>query len=72
MISFSSRLKELRKNKGVTQKQVAEILEISERNYRRYESGEIDPLTSNTIKLANYFNVSVDYLLGHTDNPVIH
>ena len=68
MATFSDRLKELREAKGITQKQMADFLSIAERNYRRYEAGEVDPRSSNVAKLADYFEVTVDYLLGR-DNP---
>ena len=64
MATFSDRLKELRKAKGVTQKQMADLLGITERNYQRYEYGLVDPTASNVTKLADFFGVSVDYLLG--------
>ena len=70
MASFSERLKELRKAKGVTQKHMAELLSLkADRTYRQYESGEIDPPTSKTQLLADYFEVSIDYLLGRSDKP---
>ena len=64
MANFADRLKELRKIKGVTQRQMADLLGIAERNYQRYETGIVDPTASNSIKLADFFEVSVDYLLG--------
>jgi len=64
MPSFPDRLKELRKAKGVTQKHMAELLSLTERTYRHYEAGGIDPPTSKMETLADYFGVSVDYLLG--------
>jgi len=67
MTTFSDRLKELRKSKGITQKQVADFLSIAERNYRRYEAGLVDPASSTAIKLADFFEVTVDYLLGRDD-----
>ncbi|MCL2698185.1 MAG: helix-turn-helix domain-containing protein [Oscillospiraceae bacterium] len=69
MIVLTDRLKSLRKVKGVYQKHVAEMLGIAERNYRRYEAGDVDPPTSKTIMLADYFDVSVDYLVGRSDDP---
>lgn len=66
------RLQELRKTNGLTQKQMGEVIGINERNYRRYEAGQVDPFTSTTEKLADLFGVSVDYLLGRTDNPHSH
>ena len=70
MASFCDRLKELRNAKGVTQKAMADVLGLKDdRSYRLYEAGKIDPPASKTIKLADYFDVSTDYLLGLTDNP---
>jgi len=69
MATFSDRLKELRVAKGETQKQIAGLLGIAERNYRRYEAGYVDPTASNTTLLADHFDVSTDYLLGRSDNP---
>ena len=69
MATFSNRLKELRTAKGETQKQIAELLGIAERNYRRYEAGDVDPTASNATLLADYFDVSIDYLFGRSDNP---
>ena len=68
MAVFSDRLKELRKTKGVTQKQVAEYLGITERQYQRYEYGRYESNHDTTIKLADFFGVSTDYLLGRTDH----
>ena len=67
MSTFANRLKELRNAKRVTQKQMSELLGIAERNYRRYEAGDVDPTASNVTKLADYFGVSVDYLLGRVN-----
>jgi transcriptional regulator with XRE-family HTH domain len=69
MAMFSERLKELRKSKNVTQKQISEYLEIAERNYRRYEISETDPSTQISIKIADFFDVSLDYLVGRSDDP---
>jgi transcriptional regulator with XRE-family HTH domain len=64
MADFAERLKELRKAKGVTQRQMADMLGIAERNYQRYETGAVDPTASNTMKIADFFEVPTDYLLG--------
>ena len=69
MPSFPDRLKELRKSKKLTQKQLAVAIKVSERNYQSFEYGEFKPSHDNIIKLAEYFQVSTDYLLGLTDNP---
>ncbi|MDG4965498.1 helix-turn-helix domain-containing protein [Lactococcus lactis] len=64
MTIFAERLKELRKGKGLTQQKVADSLNISQPNYRRWESGERSPSVETLIMLADYFDVSIDYLLG--------
>ena len=69
MVDFSSRLRDLRKKKGVTQKIVADFLVIHEQSYQKYELGIRKHNYETIIKLASYFNVSIDYLLGQTDNP---
>ncbi|WP_278228469.1 helix-turn-helix domain-containing protein [Lactococcus lactis] len=61
---FAERLKELRKEKGLTQQKVADSLNISQPNYRRWEVGERSPSGETLIKLADYFDVSIDYLVG--------
>ena len=68
---LNNRLKELRKLNNVTQKQVAEAINIAERNYQRLEAG-YNPNYENLLALANYFNVSLDYLAGRTNNPEIN
>ena len=69
MSNVANRLKGLRKAKGLTQKDVALAIGKYERTYRRYEAGEIEPSASTIIKLADYFDISTDYLLCRTDNP---
>ncbi len=64
---FSKRLKELRTEKGVVQKDVAEYLNITTSAYGFYEQGKRVPDTDILIKLSNYFDVSLDYLLGKTN-----
>ena len=63
------RLKELRKRKGISQLRLATELNTTQNTISRYETGEREPGIAELIKIADYFNVSVDYLLGHTDNP---
>jgi len=72
MTISAEKLKQLRKAKGVYQKDVANLLNIIERHYRSYEAGKVDPPTSKTVLLADYFDVSVDYLVGRTDNPAVN
>lgn len=59
----------LRKERGLKQEEVAEQTGIGYRSYRRYESGEREPTASTIITLADFFQVSADYLLGRTDQP---
>jgi transcriptional regulator with XRE-family HTH domain len=66
------RVKQLRKDRKALQKHLAELLNITERQYRAYEAGKVDPPTSKTIALADYFNVSIDYLVGRSDDPSRH
>ncbi len=61
------RIRDLREDKDLTQTQMAEILSCSQRVYSNYERGELDIPTEILIKLANFHNVSVDYLLNRTD-----
>ena len=67
MKKFSERLKALRKAKGVRQKDMANLLNITERHYQVIEYGKIDIPTSKLIALADYFNVSLDYLVGRSN-----
>ena len=69
MSESQNRLKTLRTNRNIMAKTIADNLGISYRNYQRYENGEIDTPSSKLIKLADFFNVSTDYLLGRSDNP---
>ena len=69
MSVFGTRLKTLRLSKNIMSKSMAVYLNITPRNYQRYETGEVDPPTSKSIALADYFGVSLDYLVGRSDNP---
>lgn len=72
MATLYERLKELRTNKGISQKQIAQELKISDRNYQRYEYGTVEPVASTLVSLADYFDVSIDYLVGRSDDPKRH
>ncbi len=63
------RIRDMREDKDLTQKQMGEILSCSQRVYSDYERGELDIPTDILIKLADFHNVSVDYILNRTDNP---
>lgn len=62
------RIRDLREDKDLTQREMGEILMCSQRVYSNYERGELDIPTEILIKLANFHNVSVDYILNRTDN----
>lgn len=67
MNDFGSRLKEIRKSKGVTQKQLAIAIGGSERGIQNYELNERKPAFDVLIALADFFDVSLDYLCGRSD-----
>lgn len=61
------RLKELRNEAGLTQKEIAEQIHVGQNSYSNWENGNRKPTAEITSKLAEFFNVSADYLLGKTD-----
>ena len=63
------RIRDLREDKDLSQREMGEILSCSQRVYSNYERGDIDIPTPILLKLANFYEVSVDYLPGRTDNP---
>lgn len=63
------RIRDMREDKDLTQRRMGEILSCSQRVYSNYERGDIDIPTPILIKLADFYGVSVDYILGRTDNP---
>jgi len=63
------RLRELRRGRHITQLKLAMDLNMSQNTISRFESGEREPGITELIRLADYFNVSVDYLLERTDCP---
>lgn len=66
------RLREIRKSKGISQVKMSMDLNTNQNTISRYETGEREPGINELIKIADYFNVSVDYLLCRTDNPNIN
>lgn len=64
-----NRIRDLREDKDMNQTQLAKMLGMSQTGYSKYETGENDIPTSILIKLARFYNTSIDYLLGQTDNP---
>jgi len=66
-MKLAERLKELRKEKGLRQEQVAVALDISMSSYCLYEQGKREPTASVLCRMADYYGVSADYLLGRSD-----
>ena len=69
---YYRRIRDLREDKDLTQTKMGEILSCSQRVYSNYERGDIDIPTTTLCKIADFHNVSVDYLLERTDNPVMN
>ncbi|MFW5992273.1 MAG: helix-turn-helix domain-containing protein [Halanaerobiaceae bacterium] len=69
MVEFKDRLKELRNKKDIYQRELAEVIGVSEGAIGMYETGKRTPDKDILVKLAGYFDVSVDYLLGRTEEP---
>lgn len=69
MCNFSDRIRQLCVAKKVYQKDMASFLGISLRAYQLYESGDGFPSVPGLVILADYFNVSIDYLVGRSDDP---
>lgn len=63
------RIRDLREDKDMSQTEVARMLGMSQTGYSKYETGENDIPTDILIRLAAFYDTSVDYLLGLTDNP---
>ena len=68
-MTIGESLRRFRKAFGVTQQQVADSVGVLKPAYQRYELGKTVPLTTFLIKLADAYNVSLDYLLGLSDEP---
>lgn len=66
------RLKEIRKMRGITQLKLAMDLGLNQNSISRYENGEHEADYRTLISIADYFNVSIDYLLERTNNPEIN
>ena len=66
---YYKRIRDLREDRDLTQAKMGEILHCSQRVYSNYERGDIDIPTATLIKLADFHQVSVDYILDRTNNP---
>ena len=69
MSKFANRLRELRKEKNVNQQKLSNYLGYGYTAIANYESGRNEPSIDTICKIADYFDVTVDYLIGHEDNP---
>ena len=72
MTSFADRLKELRSERGLKQREMAELCGLKLRGYQQYEYSETYPTVPGLLFLADYFNVSLDYLMGRTDRREVN
>ena len=66
------RLRDLREDHDLSQRKLAAMIGMSQTGYSKYETGENDVPTSILIKLSRLYDVSIDYLLGETNDPVRH
>ena len=66
------RIRDLREDRDLTQKELAAVLSCSQQVYSNYELGQRDIPTDVLIKLSSFYNVSTDYILEISDNPVIN
>lgn len=69
MVPFAIRLKEARKRKKLKQREMAEYLGITSRSYQQYEGGKRRPDYETLVAIADYLDVTLDYLFGRTDEP---
>ena len=72
MAAFFERIYSLRKQAGLTQDQLGAVIGVSKYSIHLYEKGSNFPDAKGLIGLADYFNVSIDYLVGRTDNPEVN
>ena len=69
VIDMKLRIRDLREDNDLTQQQISKTLLCDQSLYSKYERGERDIPIALLIKLADYYNTSIDYLVGRTDNP---
>ncbi len=68
MSIFAKRLRQLRKEKDISQEELGKVLSLTKASISLYESGKREPDFETLQKIASFFNVTTDYLLGRTDN----
>jgi len=69
MSDFKTRLRTLRIQRNLEPSDIAKLLDVTDRSVQLYEQGKRKPTIDGLALLADYFDVSTDYLLGRTDNP---
>lgn len=67
---YFQRLKDLREDEDLQQSDIAKLLDTTQPQYSRYETGERDLPIKHLVKLADFYNVSADYILGRTNNKI--
>lgn len=72
MATLGERLQQLQTERGILKKDIAKEVGLSIMGYYRYERGERQPTADVLITLADFFDVSIDYLVGRTDNPEVN
>jgi transcriptional regulator with XRE-family HTH domain len=65
-------IRNLREDRDLKQREIAQVLKVSQNTYSQYENGVIELTAGTLIALADYYSVSVDYLLGRTKNPEVN
>lgn len=68
-MQYYPRLRDLREDKDLTQEQLVKILKMHKTTYTNYEQGKREPPFELIIRLAKFYNVSIDYIAGLTDDP---
>lgn len=69
---FAKNIKDLREDSDLSQTDVAKLLKISQRAYSHYERGDREMSLDSLVQIADYFNVSIDYLLGRTNKKEVN
>ena len=72
MATFSERIKELRESRNLTQDALGAVIGVKRFSIYSYEKGRVYPEMKGLIALADFFDVSMDYLAGRTDNPAVN
>lgn len=69
---MAKRLRQLRQDKGVSQDELSKWLSVSRTSYTKYETGIYEPSIETLVKLAGYYGVSVDYIIGYSDSCITY